>query len=115
MCEEICTSHTRDIQRVQGKPCKLPRGQLASLEDRMKGFTFPSERLWMKYDKSGMGEGERIQISAITGLILLFLPEKKQQYFFSPSPLVSQPQADGSGYATGLQSISSGVGIQGES
>lgn len=53
-----------DIQRVQGKPCKLPRGQLASLGDRIKGFTFPSERLWMKQDKSGMGEGERIQILA---------------------------------------------------
>ena len=40
--------HTRDIQRVEGKPCKLPQGQLASLENRIKGFIFPSERLWMK-------------------------------------------------------------------
>lgn len=55
-----------------------------------------------------------MQISARTGLILLFLPEKKQQNtFFSPSPSASQPRADCSGYATGLQSISSGVGIQG--
>lgn len=40
--------HTRDIQRVEEKPCKLLQGQLASLENRIKGFIFPSERLWMK-------------------------------------------------------------------
>jgi len=51
-------------RKSKESPWKLLRGLLASLEDRIKGFTFSSERLWMKYDKSGMGEGERIQILA---------------------------------------------------
>lgn len=42
-----------------------------------------------------------------------FAREEATEYFFFSSPSLSQPWADGSGYATGLQPISSGVRIQG--
>jgi len=35
-------------RKSKESPWKLLRGLLASLEDRIKGFTFSSERLWMK-------------------------------------------------------------------
>lgn len=57
--------------------------------------------------------GENMNIGQRTGSIFLFMPEKKQQNTHFSSPSVSLPWADGSGYVTGLQSISSWVGIWG--
>lgn len=62
-----------------------------------------------KWDRRG-GENTNIGQNRIDTPV--FAREEATEYLFS-SPSVSQPLADGSGYATGLQSISNGVEIQG--
>lgn len=62
-----------------------------------------------KWDRRG-GENTNIGQNRIDTPV--FAREEATEYLFS-SPSVSQPLADSSGYATGLQSISNGVGIQG--
>lgn len=62
-----------------------------------------------KWDRRG---GENTNIGQNRTDTPGFAREEAIEYFFS-SPSVSQARADGSGYATGLQSISSGVGIEG--
>ena len=89
---------------------------------RAAGFSWGQDQrvyfsIWEALDEvrqkwNGRG-GENMNISQRTGSIFLFMPGKKQQNTYFSSPSVSQPRADGSGYVTGLQSISSWVGIQG--
>lgn len=62
--------------------------------------------------KKWEGRG-RENIGQKAGSIFLFMPEKKQENAYFSSPSLSQPHADGSGYMTGLQPISSWVGTQG--